>query len=99
MTPENNLIKDYCLENPVAIVFRSRQDLEMISALFDHPVLLPAGYTSGAVSFTRLQQEDGLIRLCEISIIPYLGRSFVYLSSQEFFALALPNLSILEKLK
>jgi hypothetical protein len=97
MTPENNLIKDYCLENPVAIIFRSRQDLEMISALFDQPT--PSGYTSGAVSFTRLQQEDGLIRLCEISIIPYLGRSFVYLSSQEFFALALPNLSILEKLK
>jgi hypothetical protein len=97
MIPENNLIKDYCIENPVAIVFRSRQDLEMISALFDRPT--PAGYTSGAVSFTRLQQEDGLIRLHRISSIPYLGNSFLHLSSQEFFALALPNVSILEKLK
>ena len=97
MTPENNLIKDYCIENPVAIVFRSRQDLEMISALFDQTT--PAGYTSGAVSFTRLKQENGLTRLYRCSSIPYLGNSFVHLSSQEFFALALPNLSILEKLK
>jgi len=96
MTPESNLIKDYCLENPVAIVFRSRTDLEMISALFNNPV--PAGYTSGAISFTRFQLRDGE-QLYRISIIPYLGNSFVHLSSQEFFALALPNVSILEKLK
>jgi hypothetical protein len=87
---ENNLIYDYCKENKVVIIYSTREDLDMILALFRFKRLNSSHLTSGAVSFYLAMS---------ISSVSYWGPDFIYLSAQEFFTLALPNKSILESIK
>jgi hypothetical protein len=98
---ENNLIKDYCIENCVAIEFDNHDQFTRINMLFDQD---PRGYcyfNSGIISFTTTYDGIGnkITRRFTSIKSSKTYADFIRLTAEEFFILAVPGRSIIEYIK
>lgn len=101
MEAENNLIRDYCTQNKVAIAFSDADQLDMIMGLFGEEAVAQRHLflRGGVVSFFKYLTEMGRINF---RVRQFYSKEFydhILLKAEEFFFLAMPNRSILEFIK